>query len=413
MGYLVVDADSGETVASLSPDRSYPPASTAKVPTMIAALEVLGPTHRFATSVMAHGVLKAGVITGDLILTGNGDPLLTAGDLKALVVRLSDFGVTRLDGRFLYESALPQFPLIEPTQPLDAPYNQGVGGLSLDFNRVSVTPRADGEIWVTPQEAAEVIPASGKVYALAQEQPVRDPARLAALMLKRFAGDEGIALPAPEEGRPPPGSVTLAQIQSQSLVEIARAGLEYSNNMVAEALGLATAQQLGATPRSLAESALKVGLWLEREVPNLSRFAQNLQNHSGLSTESAVTPRQMTALLRYALSRRYDGWRFDALLAPGGAREGFHSRFRAPTSAFKIWAKSGTMHYIKGLVGYMNAGSGRRLIFAMFTTDPVQRTALDARPRPIDGEARAAAEAWRLRAERLEEIMITRWISSY
>lgn len=413
MGYLVVDADTGETVAARHPDTTYPPASTAKVPTMIAALDVLGPTHRFSTSVMAHGVLKAGVITGDLILTGNGDPLLAAGDLKALAVRLRDFGVTRVDGRFLYESALPQFPLIEPAQPIDAPYNQGVGGLSIDFNRVTVTTRPDRETWVTPREAATVVPETENSPLSAREVPVRDPARLAALMLLRFAGDEGITLPDPEEGRPPPGAVTLAQIQSQSLVEIARAGLEYSNNMVAESLGLATAQRLGATPRDLAESALKVGLWLEREVPGLGRFAQNLRNHSGLSTESMVTPRQMTALLRYALSRRYDGWRFDALLAPGGGREGFHGRFRAPAVAFKVWAKSGTMHYIKGLIGYMNAGSRRRLIFAVFTTDPARRTALDTAPKPIGTDARAAAEAWRLRAERLEEIMIARWISSY
>ena len=89
----------------------------------------------------------------------------------------------------------------------------------------------------------------------------------------------------------------------------------------------------------------------------------------------------MTALLQGALSHRLKGWRFDTLLTPGGGHTGFRGRFKQPDAAYRIWAKSGTMRYIKGLAGYIDAASGRRLIFALFVYDPNRRQKLEATPR--------------------------------
>jgi len=419
-GYAVIDAASGDVLESRNPDQGFPPASTAKLPTMVAALSVLGPTYRFTTQLFARGRLKAGTLHGDLVLAGDGDPLLTAGDLRALAIRMKDIGIRRLDGHFLYASALPVIAEVEPAQPATAPYNQGVGGLNIEFNRVLLT-RPDGmqaDAFTTPPEALPLIPGTPDNGSPGDnpeisEMPVRAPGRLAALLLRRFAAAEGIALPTPVPGAPPAGAVSLAQIRSQPLIEIARAGLEYSNNMVAEVIGLAASRALGSGAETLRASADTLGIRLEHDIAGLHRFATALANHSGLSTQSRMSPVQMTAILKYALEQRFDGWRFDTLLTPGGARSNLRGRFRDPDTAFRVWAKSGTMRYIKGLAGYLDAHSGRRLIFALFVHDPAKRAVLENDPERYGPRARAASTDWRNRTDAFEASLIARWTRTH
>ena len=411
IGYLLIDAGDGEILEAQKENQAFPPASTAKVPTAIAALGVLGPNYRFATDLWARGSFKDGVLDGDIALMGNGDPLLSMGDLRALAQQMRDFGMKEVKGRFLYTSSLPAFPLVEPNQPAWVPYNQGIGGLNLEYNRANAGG-AEAPERLTPAEAEGLVSKPAK-RSHATDVPVRDPARLAARMLRRLAEAEGTNLPAPIAGPVPPDALPLARVHSRPLIEIVRAGLEYSNNLVAESVGLATAEKLSTHPKSLHDSATASGVWLERHVPGLARFAPNLRNHSGLSTESRVTPQQMTSILRFALGIRFDGWRFDTLLPPGGGREGYHGRFKQKETAFRIWGKTGTMKYIKGLVGYLDANSGRRLICAVFTWDPVGRAKYDSAGMPEHGPVARTARDWQQRAERFEEVLITRWISAY
>jgi serine-type D-Ala-D-Ala carboxypeptidase/endopeptidase (penicillin-binding protein 4) len=412
-GYLLVDAASGKVLASRHPDTGFPPASTAKLPTMIAALGILRPTYRFTTQILAQGSLKSGVLAGDIVLAGDGDPLLTAGDLRALTVRIKDIGITSVEGRFIYTSALPVLAEIESTQPATAAYNQGLSGLNIEFNRVTLSrPSGDGA-YTSPSEALPLVPDFPQGAGAPYDLPVRAPDRLAALMLQRFAKAEGIVLPDPEPGIPPPGAVSLAQIRSQPLLEIARAGLEYSNNMLAEVVGLSAARALGNSTDTLQGSADTLGVWLEREVTGLSRFATALANHSGLSTESRITPRQMTLLLSHALGQRFDGWRFDSLLSPGGRRDTLRGRFKDPETSYRVWAKSGTMRYIKGLAGYLDAESGRRLVFALFMHDPALRNRLEHDPERFSIQSRRTSSDWRDRTDLFEAALIRQWIKNY
>ena len=147
VGYLLIDLESGQELAELNPDLPLIPASTAKLATAVVALDVLGPDHRYRTELLARGTIEGGVLHGDLILRGGGDPSLDLADLLGLAVRLETAGVRYVDGRFLVDdSALPVLSEIEPTQPPEAAYNPGIGALSLAFNRVRVAWRGGGEI---------------------------------------------------------------------------------------------------------------------------------------------------------------------------------------------------------------------------------------------------------------------------
>lgn len=74
-GILVADADTGETLYALNPDRLFAPASTLKLFTAALALSALGPDYRFRTTIESPGALGSdGIVNGDLILVGRGDP---------------------------------------------------------------------------------------------------------------------------------------------------------------------------------------------------------------------------------------------------------------------------------------------------------------------------------------------------
>ena len=75
---LVVDAETGKPLFARDADRPMVPASNLKVLTALAALEALGPTHRFTTRVLADAPLDADGVVDWLYLQGGGDPSLTS-----------------------------------------------------------------------------------------------------------------------------------------------------------------------------------------------------------------------------------------------------------------------------------------------------------------------------------------------
>src|SRR5258707_3109667 len=77
-GLLIADAASGEVLYELNADKYFVPASNMKLFTTALALAKLGPDYRFHTTLETRGTVSpAGVLTGDVILVGRGDPNLS------------------------------------------------------------------------------------------------------------------------------------------------------------------------------------------------------------------------------------------------------------------------------------------------------------------------------------------------
>ncbi|MDW7748889.1 D-alanyl-D-alanine carboxypeptidase, partial [Halomonas sp.] len=94
--------DSGEVLGAIAPERQLSPASVSKVYLAAAALDRWGPQHRFSTRLVSLAQPDAdGVLHGDLVLDGGGDPMLTSEDLWRLTQRLHQAGVRRVDGRLV------------------------------------------------------------------------------------------------------------------------------------------------------------------------------------------------------------------------------------------------------------------------------------------------------------------------
>jgi D-alanyl-D-alanine carboxypeptidase/D-alanyl-D-alanine-endopeptidase (penicillin-binding protein 4) len=82
IGFCLINAK-GETVLAEDAHTAFIPASSLKTLTTATALEILGPDFRFTTELKSTSPIKGGVIQGDLVISGGGDPMLSIDDLKA------------------------------------------------------------------------------------------------------------------------------------------------------------------------------------------------------------------------------------------------------------------------------------------------------------------------------------------
>ena len=89
---------SGPVLVSHRPREPMHPASVMKLFTAQAALELLGPAFTFRTDVLATGTLASGVLSGDLVIRGGGDPKLTYERVWQLAHHLRARGVREVKG---------------------------------------------------------------------------------------------------------------------------------------------------------------------------------------------------------------------------------------------------------------------------------------------------------------------------
>lgn len=446
LGYVLYNLDTGAKLAGRDENMPFIPASTAKLPTAVAALGILGRDYRFTTELKTTGAVVGETLCGDLYLVGGGDPLLNIQRLHILAGRLIESGIKRVSGRFLYDdSALPSLPVLNANQPADAGYNAGVSALSLDFNQIRAAwwRRGDAiEGYLAPVaklKALEPInddPGPGRpfvysgdadgeawqvygprldhdVEAGALSLPVKRPAARTARIFRQVAAMNAIDLPPPRAGAAPDAARFLARLSSPPLSEVVSLALEFSNNLVSELIGSVAARRLDADDVTLAGSSETLLRWLKEQIPGVDWQGYETRNHSGLSAVARVSPEQMVAVVRFAMPRGGPGVDLAALLPVSGWRDSFAGRHGDPVASSRVWAKTGTLHYAKGLAGVIYSNQGRRIAFALYVTDFDQRRAYDADPDRQSPVAQARAEAWIDRAEALEVALVRRWLLTY
>ena len=439
VGFLLTDR-AGRQLAAHNAGRAFIPASVAKLPTAVAALELLGADSRFETRMQATAVPRGGRLDGDLWLVGAGDPLLGADGLVHLCRDLSAAGVGRVTGRFLYDASLYQErPAIRDDQPMTAGYNPGVSALSVNFNRLRVRwgtgAPSDPRAWTLPRvpsvdlslnrrqpegrESGNWLPAGGDpgrwqlstgARGYGQDWlPLKNPAEVAAEAALQACQRLGVELPAPQPGTAPEGARTLAEHPSPPMHEVVRAMLRYSNNLVAELTGLSAGRRLTGQRIGLSQSAIAVSQWYETTLPETDWARFDPGNHSGLNANARMTPDQLAAILRFAYDARYgrDGRTLVELLPTVGLDGGLARRLQTPDSSFAVFAKTGTMNFVSGLAGYLPTQGGRARMFAIFVNDKPLRRAYDANP--SGGAWGRQAGGWRSRAKQLEAALVRLW----
>lgn len=419
-GFVLANAVTGEIIEAHAPEIARPPASVAKVLTALYGLETLGAGFRFSTRLIATGPVVDGRINGDLILDGAGDPGLDTDALGGLAAALAARGIGGIDGKLMVTAgALPELGEIEAGQPAQAAYNPGIAGMGLNFNRVHlrweqgaqglqtkfVAPgiryaarvpgfaaaAGDGttfshgirdgiETWTLPRRALR---GEGGVWL-----PVRRPAAYAGSAFRQLAADAGVDLPDPVLiGAAPEGEV-LAGHDSAALTDVTRDMLRYSTNLTAEVIGLRASGAPG-----LARSGLAMSDWARRRYG----IEADLVNHSGLSDRSVIAPEAMLAVLLAERARMPQLLR-PVPVADAGGRP-------MDVAQLRVRAKSGTMHFIRGLAGYIERDGGALLAFAILAADPEGR----ARMTPENRDDPPGSDAWLGRAREQERALLRHW----
>ena len=96
-GLIFVSPD-GTQLANHQPSVGLPAASITKLATTLAALKIWGPQHRFTTQVYTVGEVRDGVLYGDLVVMGGGDPDFTWEDSFAIASEIGSLGIRHVTG---------------------------------------------------------------------------------------------------------------------------------------------------------------------------------------------------------------------------------------------------------------------------------------------------------------------------
>lgn len=434
VSFAVADLATGDILEMRNPLAGQPPASVAKAITAAYALDRLGPTHRFATRLVATGPVEDGQVKGDLVLAGGGDPTLDTDGLANLVEKLKARGIHGITGKFrVWDSALPALPWIDGDQPDHVGYNPAISGLNLNFNRVHFEWKKDGSDYDLTMEARATRFSPDVDIArmkISQEQravyeyqhrggvdhwsvarralggggarwlPVRRPGAYAEETFLTIARSYGFDLKVGPAMAHPPVGTELAREEGAALPDLMRGMLRYSTNLTAEVSGLTASASSGTVPQTLSASATAMNDWANE---TLEARRASLVDHSGLGYDSEVSALDMVRML----------------MAPGQNEQlrPILRQFKVndangktiPLSQLAVNAKTGTLNFVSALAGYARAGDGRDIAFSIFTSDEDRRDAIPVSQR----ERPEGARSWASRSRRLQRDLLLRWASRF
>ena len=423
-GVLIVDPVKGDTLYSRNAGKLFLPASNQKLLTAATALEQLGGDYRYRTLFASRGRLRNGVLEGDLVVIGRGDPTVSdhmRGDamlpLRAIADSLAAKGIRRITGRVLRGGdAFPDSPLGFgwAWDDLPASYSAGVDELTFNEGFTRVLLRGGATAGAPPQATTAPLhgypaltvvattrpPASGgaggnhepdanwgaaaapgaalapaTVTVIGEIAPgdtttvtasYPDPAAAyLAAVVEALAG-RGIAVARGMDaaGRVPAESLTtlttLATLESPTLREILPALQKPSQNQIAEAL----LKTLGLEKAGVgsADSGRRV---VESQLAAWGAQPDGyaVRDGSGLSRHDYVSPETVVRVLAAMRTHRDFQAYYDALPI-AGVDGTIASRMRGTAAQGNVHAKTGYVDRARSLSGYVTTADGHMLLFS-------------------------------------------------
>lgn len=424
VGVRIESLRTGELLFARNNDKLVVPASNMKLLTMSVAAERLGWSHRFETTLEAAGSIANGTLTGDLIVTGSGDPSITSpdGGHPALFLEwaaaLKQAGIHRVDGRIIGDDNAFDDTGIGAgwawdylTDGYAAPsgalsYNENVVTIrvtpgKVEGERPTVTARPAGSrfeivstvvtgpagsnasVSVDRMPGSSKLSVSGRVPAGGQgtnrvttiDNPTSyfiEALRLALLDRGIIVSegavdiDDAAGVPAAAARRP------IARRQSAPLSALGAHFLKVSQNyygeMFLKAIGR-TPARAGSASAGRAAARETLGAW------GVGADAFVMSDGSGLSRYDYVTADTIVTILKRVWNDEKLRGPFLAAL-PTSAYDGtLSSRMRNTPLAGRVQAKTGTIANMRALSGFLVTDSGERIVFSIIANHYTAPTA--------------------------------------
>lgn len=415
VGLVVRDADTGDVLFSRESDRRGQPASNGKLISSAAVLDILGPDHRFTTSVSAVGRTNAGVLAGDLHLRGTGDPTILAADYDALAAEVANSGITLVRGRLVaddtwfdsvrlgtgwawddepyYYNAQISALTVSPDTDYDAGsiivrVAPGAAGgpatvttepptdyVTIANTAVTGAPGSASSVSVERQHGTNVIAVRGAIPAGGAVEnewsTVWEPTGLVTSLFRDALARHGVrVLGGTGAGATPADARVLGEHRSMPLSRLMVPFMKLSNNMHAEILvktaGRAVFGEGSWTAGLRAISARLGGLGMDPAVISL-------RDGSGLSRMDQVAPGQVTGLLLAAKGKPWFPAWYDSLPVAGVSDRmtggTLRNRMRGTPAEGNVRAKTGTLTGVSALSGYVTTADGVSLVFSMISNN--------------------------------------------
>jgi len=407
IGAYVREIGAARPLVTHRADRPMNPASTMKLVTTFAGLELLGPDYRWKTEAYADGPLIGSTLEGNLVLKGYGDPKITIEQFQALVAALRATGLAEIRGDLVldrsYFAAAAHDPGAFDAEPLK-PYNVGPDALLVNFKSVRFVfaPSAAGDatdvridpsldnvtLHGVPQlvggECADWRSQLGATFAnhadsasvtFAGRYPAacgeRDwyvalldhPHYVLAMFARYWREAGGTFTGDVREGRAPRAAAPIVTLRSPPLYDAVRDINKLSNNVMARQLFLTLATTAHPPPATNAGAAQAVRRWLAGR--KLAFRELVMENGSGLSRRERISAQSMARLLLAADSSKVRA-DFVSSLAVAATDGTVRKRFADDDVADQALLKTGTLEGVRALAGYVFAPGGKRYVVVCF-----------------------------------------------
>jgi len=435
---LVQSLKNGETLFAWNPQKLLLPASNMKLVTLAAAAADLGWDYTYRTTLLTSGPIHGGVLAGDLIVVGSGDPSIGNIDGSAERLfgdwadRLKQLGVRAIAGRIVgddnaFDDEILGFGWSWDDLPED--YAAGVGALQFNENAIRVTvspgPKVGDPagIAVDPPESGIVI--SNAVRTVAQGTPaslsahrlpgrdslvvkgsiaagaeapavltmsVDNPTVYFVRALRRSLIARGIDVRGPavdiddlESTLDRSGTTTVAEHRSPPLSVLAVRLMRISQNQYAETFLKSLGRQREASTERSPATALKGRTVAQKLFQDWGVDPGSLiiRDGSGLSRYDFLTAQALVTILThvYKDSKLYEP--FAASLPTPGTDGTLANRLKGTAVENRLRAKTGSMSQVRALSGYVTTSDDEPLVFSIIannfdTTADVINRATDA-----------------------------------
>lgn len=408
VGTYVQEVDGLRILVAANNTLPLNPASTMKLVTSAAALDLLGPTYTWKTRAFVTGALTGGVLQGDLIFKGGGDPKLVVENFWLFLRQVRAQGVREIRGNVILDRSVFADDAYDAAR-FDGdpakPYNAGPDALLLSYKSVglrlvpdlgagtaavSADPPLAGITLDAPRLSADECGAwqtklrltvtatrigfDGAMPAACGERTwyihpygMTQTQFFGAVFRQMWRDVGGSFQGEVIDGPVPPQARLLVERESVSLPEVIRDMNKFSNNVMARQLLLTVAAEMQKLPANSERGAHVVKSWLaEKGIENPEVI---IENGSGLSRVARIAPGTMGRML-VAAYRAPTMPEFVSSLPLVGFDGTMRNRLQARSIAGHAHIKTGTLAEVRAIAGYVQAASGKHYAVVSIINHP-------------------------------------------
>ena len=407
VGIYVQPVSGPVPLLKLNADAGFNPASTMKLVTSNAALDLLGPAYTWKTRVYATGMQDGDVLRGDLIIKGSGDPKLVTEKFWQLLRQVRAAGIREIRGNVILDRSLFAPVPYDAARFDDAPlkpYNVGPDALLLNYKVLSLhfLPNPVGQVAdvqtdpptanlsVTSPSLSNgacgdwqsklnvqfdnggvrfngAYPAScGEKIWYLHPYALGNADYFGRVFRQLWSEVGGTFNGTVMDGVAPPDARLVTEWKSPSLPEVIRDINKYSNNVMARQLLLTIAAETGSVPATADNGARVVHDWLDRKGINTSKLV--IENGSGLSRVEQVSPELMGRMLVAAFQSPVMSELMSSMPVVGFDGT-MRKRLVEDAVAGNAHIKTGSLEGVRAVAGYVLAASGKRYVVVCIIND--------------------------------------------